>query len=87
MIKAVGKRLIVQEIELKKEEKKGVLIIPGQKEQMTVRVVAIGSEVDKNVELHDILFLPWETGIPVEVNGEVFLSVNENQILAAWRDK
>ena len=86
MIKAVGKRLVVKELE-PVEEKKTILIIPHKKEQVIAEVIAIGSEVDSNVELHDWVYLPDNTGVPFQCEGEVYLSINENQVLAAYKDK
>lgn len=81
MMKACAKRLIVCEIE-EKEEKKSVLIIPQKRDQVRASVICTGSEVDKNVEVGDIVYLPNDTGIHIEVNGCQYLSISENQILA-----
>jgi co-chaperonin GroES (HSP10) len=86
MIKACSKRLIVAEIE-EKEEKKSVLILPTQRDQVRAVVVSVGSEVDKNIKTGDIVYLPLDTGIQVEIWGQEMLSITENQILAAVDEK
>lgn len=86
MITAVGKRIIVEPIDLS-PKKESFLILPNQKQPCTVLVVAVGSEVDKNIDIGMVLYLPDDCGIPVEINGETYLSIVENQVLAAWKDK
>lgn len=86
MIGAVGKRLVVREI-VEHDEKVGNLILNKRKDQVRAEVMSFGSEVDKSISLHDIVILPPETGIQIKINGEDYLSINENQILATWQDK
>lgn len=86
MIKACAKRLIVSEIE-EQEERKSVLILPSKKDQVRAFVIAMGSEVDDGLEVGDVVYLPTDTGIHVDINGEKYLSISENQILAAFKDK
>ncbi len=81
MIKAVGKRLLVQVIE-DTSDKKGFLIVPSEKKNFTALVVAIGGEVDKNIDVGDVVHLLHDTGMPVSVNGFEYLSIVENQVIA-----
>ncbi len=83
MIKAAGKRLIVWVVP--EEEKKGFLIVPSEKKNMQAAVVATGSEVDKCIEIGDMVQLLHDTGIPVTVDGESYLSIVENQVVVAWK--
>jgi len=47
----------------------------------------MGSEVDDELEVGDVVYLPTDTGIHIDINGEKYLSISENQILAAFKDK
>ncbi len=90
MIKAAGSRIVVKPIEEAVDDKsKGmnILILPKKNDQIRAQVIAIGSEIDENIELHDLVYLLSGSGVEVEINGELYLSVVENQILAAWRDE
>jgi len=81
MIKSCAKRLVVIELE-QKEEKKSVLILPSKQDQVRAIIIAKGSEVDKNLNEGDIVYLPMDTGIHVDIEGQKLLSISENQILA-----
>ncbi len=84
MIIAVGKRIIGIEVDLKKENKTA-LILPGDKKQSTIKVVAAGSEVDQGIAVGDIVTVLHDTGIPIEIMDQKFISLVEHQILAAFR--
>lgn len=86
MIKSAGKRLVVIEIEPEEVKKETLIIFTNKEEQMRVRVIAAGCEVDNNIQVGDVLCLPSQTGIPVLINGENYLSIAENQILAAYKE-
>lgn len=86
MIKALGKRLIVEEVKLQ-PKKESLLILPDDKTNITAVVLAFGGEVDKGIDLGDIVYLLHDTGIPISINGVEYLSIVENQIIAAWKDK
>lgn len=85
MILAVGKRLVVEEIIPEPKKSPSGLIIPSQKEEVKAIVVAVGSEVDGNVDKGDIVILPHETGIEIKIEQKNYLSIIENQILAVIR--
>lgn len=86
MIKAAGKRLVVIELEPEKIKKESIIIFPDKEEQMRARVIATGCEVDANIQVGDILCLPNQTGVPIVIMGESYLSIAENQILAAYQE-
>lgn len=81
MIKAVGKRLLVQVID-DASEKKPFLIVPSERKNFRALVTAIGSEVDKEIMVGDVVHLLHDTGMPVSVNGFDYLSIVENQVIA-----
>lgn len=86
MIKAFGKRIIVEEVEIE-VKKSSLLILPDKKSHITARVVTYGSEVDSNIDIGDIVYLLTETGVPVNIGGSDYLSIIESQVIAAWKDK
>lgn len=86
MIKACAKRLVVIELE-EQEQPKSFLIVPKKKEQVRAQIVAMGTEVDQNLDIDDVVFLPADTGIELEIDGERYLSISENQILAAIKEE
>lgn len=86
MIKACAKRLVVIELE-DQEQPHSFLIVPKKKEQVRAQIVAMGTEVDQNLDIDDVVFLPADTGIELEIDGERYLSIAENQILAALKEE
>ena len=87
MIKAAGKRLVVRELEEPEEIKNGLILPNKKKEQVRAEVISMGTEVDNMISLHDIVYLMPEHGIPILINGQPYLSIVENQVLAAFDDK
>jgi co-chaperonin GroES (HSP10) len=87
MIKALGKRIIVEVVNLETPKASLLLIVPTGKELITARVIAVGSEVDHNVDYLDIVYLYPGTGREVKIDGSEYLSITEDQVLAAWKDK
>ena len=80
MILACAKRIVVKEIELEKKTPGG-LIIPNKEEQVLAEVISAGSEVDVNVTAGVFVILQPNTGIQIEIDDEIYLSINENQVL------
>jgi co-chaperonin GroES (HSP10) len=77
MLTPVGKRIIIRPIE---ETKKGSLLLTGQKPtQFTV--LAIGDEATK-VKIGDVVYLEKHYGAEIVHEGEKFLVIDENTILA-----
>lgn len=81
MLKAVGKRVIVKELEEAEDDKK-LIIQVNSKMPFKASVIAAGSDVDEYVCEGDIVILPPHTGTPIEESGEKYLVVYEDQILA-----
>lgn len=86
MIKACGKRLIIKEIEEEIEDRKSIVIVPKKREQVRGIIIALGSEVDQALNLGDLVILPDDHGIHITIDGDQFLSISENQILAACQE-
>ncbi len=84
MIKALGKRVIVQKVDL--EIKKGSLLLEA-KNYYTAFVMAYGGDVDVAIDVGDIVYIGNSHGFSLEINGSSFISVHEESILAAWKDK
>lgn len=80
-IKSVGKRLIVKEIKSSEEEKK-LIITVSPNEPIRAQVICCGSDVDSLIHDDNIVILPARTGSTVEIDGEKYLSIYEDQILA-----
>ena len=87
MILATGKRLVVQEVNLQKEEPKSLLIIPRDKDHVHAQIVAIGNEVDQKLCAGDIVILQHSTGLQIKIDDTEYLSIADNQILAILRDE
>ena len=82
MIKSVGKRIIVKELMDEKEEKKGIILSVNEKKPVKALVIAIGTDVDEQLIESDTVILHPHTGNPVEIDGEKYLAIYEDQILA-----
>jgi co-chaperonin GroES (HSP10) len=85
MIIAAGKRLVVKEL-VEQEVSKGGLILPNKRDQVRACVISAGTEVDREIKADDIVYLPPDTGIEIKIEGEDYLSIVENQILAVIRE-
>jgi co-chaperonin GroES (HSP10) len=82
MIKSVGKRIIVKEITEEKEEKKSLILSVNEKKPLKALVIAIGTDVDEQLIESDVVILNAHTGTSVEIEGEKYLAIYEDQILA-----
>lgn len=87
MIKAFGKRVLVSLVDLNKDEKVGSLLLPSKDNMITGSVVGFGFNVDDGIDLGDIIYFNKIDGVPVKINGDDYVSVHENSIVAAWKDK
>ncbi len=87
MIKAFGKRVIVSVVDLNKEQKVGSLIMPTKDDLITGIVIDYGYNVDDGLEPGDVVYFNKHDGIPVKINGDDYLSIREESILAGWKDK
>ena len=76
MLKPLGKKIIVQPVEIKH----GTLLVPGQKPTQ-YKVIEIGDEVTK-VKEGNIIYLEKHYGAEIEHEREKFLVIEENSILA-----
>jgi chaperonin GroES len=82
-IKAVSKRLIVKQVaDDKSEEKKGIIIPGDDRKPFKAQIIAVGVEVDCHVNAGEYVLLPFMTGTPIEIDGQKFLVIFEDQILA-----
>jgi co-chaperonin GroES (HSP10) len=81
MIKSLGKRIIVKEITEEKDEKK-LIITVNEKKPFKAEVIAIGHDVDEQLIESDIVILNPHTGNAVEIEGEKYLAIYEDQVLA-----
>jgi len=82
MIKAVGKRLIVKVPSEETKEIKGIIIPVDNLSPIRAEVIALGIDVDQQVIEGDIVILPPRTGTSVEIEGQKYLAIYEDQILA-----
>ena len=87
MIKALGKRILVNKVDLKPPKGSLLLIMPKDDELITAIVISIGCEVDDNLDFGDVVYIPQNCGIEVEINGIECLSIVEANVIAAWKDK
>ena len=77
MLQPISKRIIVQP----EEEKKGSLLLVSNQKPKRFKVLAIGDEVTK-VKINDIIYLDKYAGAEVEHDGEKYMVIEENCILA-----
>ena len=77
MLAPIGKRIIVQPVEVKQT---GSLVITGIKPTQ-FKIIAAGDEVTK-VKLGDIVYLGKYSGVEIEHEREVFIVVEEEGVLA-----
>ncbi len=76
MLSPIGKRIIIQPAEIQK----GTLIVTNNKPKRFV-ILAIGDEVTK-VKSNDFIYLDRFSGAEIEHEGDKYLVIEENQILA-----
>lgn len=76
MLKPLGKRLLVQPLEVKH----GSLFLAGAKPTQ-FRVIAVGDEVTK-VAVGDMVYLEKHYGVEIQHEGNKFLVIDEMTILA-----
>lgn len=86
MIKALGKRIIVEVVDLEVPVASKLLIVPNEKKLQTARVVSYGGEIDDGLEYGDIVYIYPGSGREVKIDGSEYLSITEDQVLAAWSD-
>lgn len=76
MLTPIGKRILIQPAEVQK----GVLIAINSKPRRFV-ILSIGDEVTK-VKPNDFIYLDRFSGADIDHEGEKYLVIDENQILA-----
>jgi len=89
-MKVLGARVIVKEIKLE-DTSKGGIFIPGQEKTQTNRGVVIsmgdgsmtedGTKIPMVVAVGDEVIYSQFSGSPIEVDGDIFLILNERDIL------
>lgn len=79
-MKPLGKRLLVQPVQLKQ----GALLIAGAKPTQFV-VIVVGDEVTK-VSVGDLIYLEKHYGVELQHDGDKFLVIDESTILAKTVD-
>ena len=90
MIKPLADRVVLKLIEAEETTKSGILLAPASKEKSHVaRVVAVGpggmvdgKEVEMLVAVGDKVLYAKFAGTEVELDGENYLVVKQNDILA-----
>lgn len=85
MLKPLGENVVIQVPEAEEVTKGGIVLPSSQQEKQKFGdVVAVGPEVEENgnIKVGDsVLFKPY-AGSDVEVDGEEYLIVKEEEILA-----
>ena len=87
MIQAVGKRIIAHKWEEKLPKGTLLLIAPDRNQPPFVQVIAVGSEVGYAVDVGDLLILQPFAGFTFEVDGQEYISLSEDEILALIREE
>ena len=80
MIKAIGDKIVVQE--MKREKSKGGLIIPDavQEPQSFGRVVSIGDAVEGPIELDQVLVFHNNGGMAMMIEGKFYRVLMEGEV-------
>jgi co-chaperonin GroES (HSP10) len=86
MIYTVGKRILATPLEVKKEPK-GSLLLPALKDYITAEVFITGDDVGAEIDRGDIIIIPWNCATEIEINGDKYLSLLEDHVLAVWRQQ
>lgn len=81
MLKAYGKRLVVERKEA--DEKVGNIILPeGTKKKTTIgKVLSVGKAIS-DIKQDDIVYFAPFSGVEYELNNKKFVIINEEDILA-----
>lgn len=86
MIKPLGDRVVIKRLEAEEKTKSGILLTGTAKERpQEAEVVAVGpgtNEVKMEVKIGDKVLYAKYTGIEVKVDGEEFIIVKQEDILA-----
>lgn len=89
-LKPLGDRVVIKEIELEKKTKSGIVLPDSAKEkQQIAEVVSVGpggnvdgKEVTMLVKAGDKVIYQKYAGTEVKIDGEAFIVVRQNDILA-----
>lgn len=87
MIKACGKRVIVQLVEQDVPKRESVLILPDADKCLTGVVISTGCEVDDGLWNGDKVYFDETAGLEIMIQGEQYIVLHENNILAAYREE
>lgn len=86
MIKPLGDRVVIKRLEAEEKTKSGILLTGTAKERpQEAEVVAVGpgtNEVKMEVKIGDEVLYAKYTGTEVKVDGEEFIIVKQEDILA-----
>ncbi|MGV3024961.1 co-chaperone GroES [Clostridium thermobutyricum] len=86
MIKPLGDRVVIKRLEAEEKTKSGILLTGTAKERpQEAEVVAVGpgtNEVKMEVKIGDKVLYAKYTGTEVKVDGEEFIIVKQEDILA-----
>lgn len=86
MIKPLGDRVVIKRLEAEEKTKSGILLTGTAKERpQEAEVVAVGpgtTEVKMEVKIGDKVLYAKYTGTEVKVEGEEFIIVKQEDILA-----
>jgi len=86
MIQAVGKHIVCMRWESRKNDT-GSLLLPDISGQLELMVIATGAEVDNVVDRGNLIFVHPMTPYTIWINEEEYLVVNEENVLAVYRDE
>lgn len=82
MIKPLGKRVLIKQIDEKEISENGIILTTMTKEKSNIgKVVQIGDDVDK-VNIDDKVIFQNYAGSNIKYLGEEYLIFNEDEILA-----
>lgn len=80
-LEPIGSRLVVQYKKL--EPKKGSLILPNEEQPQFATVIRTSHTCDTiDLEIGDQVALNRGAGVPFKIDGEIFLVIEEKDILA-----
>ncbi len=83
MIKPLARRVLIQQIEAKNETPGGIIIPDGAKKKpQKGRVISVGELKKIQIKKDDIVFFVDYAGISIEVGGEEYFVVDEQEIIA-----
>jgi chaperonin GroES len=83
-IQPLGKRVVISEIRSEEKTKSGIVLPESVQQEGSnmAQVLAVGSGIESELQVDDIIIFNRQTGAKLTLNNENYLIIDEKNILA-----